>query len=892
MRQFANYYSPATLALVDQFTSSTDQATQQQALEAIVASQEADRARLLIALLHYSMWRHNTIALLRAIGGTSERRGVEFLIRFVRQQDDLPLAAEAVLALGSAGSHLAGEFLLSIVKDENHGLRREAIAGLAAMPHFPCDALLATIIKGADDNPNLQSAAIVALGRRCARSALPCILDKLHSKHESVANACLLAIGHLADANTIGEILQSANTHRNLLLSELALYVEDKVHLRAQDNIDDMVVSALTNTQRGWHTSFRIIKEYPPEKIWEVFELLRDDISPNNECLIRAATFCPERCAEDFAFLQRQQNRIDVSCAANLLRLCLDWLNENVFLQFRPEYACELLKCVRWPALLDLEPVLFTAADDTQKLNFADALIAQNFMTGNANEAHCEWLYKQYKIANSQPLAGRMMRGLAQLSYTKRNFSNDLRDALNSPDNSGAYYCLGLIPRAVSERVLIERLDTVIKREHQQEIANSLYRLSELGTLENPSVIARLQQPSPVTLDMDILKILVFNRVSGFDGFISKMLQTEDLAKQLLAVAAIATNASKDLCKQLFPFLHSASAQLRARALHSLCVKGNAKQHAELFSWFHQYAFNSETAHKILRCLTPKESESYLAVVRQLQAFIEIPAGPFVDDQLMQELISLCDTLQVHYCKAEDISNDQTPQDLHQQDEALTREIGGFAHYNESVRTILRNAELTWQHKELFDDNVDKSTMLVQYTKSADLLLQEHIGEKLFHQRNDSLLLAMQNRIMALGIEDKNIPPLTLLKLLAVEENFTTADFPSHKLATLTSAIMNGKIMQERYRQIDGLRAWAVILLVFGRTFSSCGTEYESILPNDAMSKADSKTINSVAARMNYLQELRNRAAHHGIIVDYRQMTKIRHDSIAMFNELNDIFQV
>ena len=91
---------------------------------------------------------------------------------------------------------------------------------------------------------------------------------------------------------------------------------------------------------------------------------------------------------------------------------------------------------------------------------------------------------------------------------------------------------------------------------------------------------------------------------------------------------------------------------------------------------------------------------------------------------------------------------------------------------------------------------------------------------------------------------------------------------------------------------MDGLRAWAVIFELISPTFSSCGTEYESILPNDARSKADSQTINSVAARMNYLQELRNRAAHHGIIVDYRQMTKIRRDSVAMFNELNDIFRV
>ena len=41
------------------------------------------------------------------------------------------------------------------------------------------------------------------------------------------------------------------------------------------------------------------------------------------------------------------------------------------------------------------------------------------------------------------------------------------------------------------------------------------------------------------------------------------------------------------------------------------------------------------------------------------------------------------------------------------------------------MKTVLRNAELTYKHTDLFDDRVDKSTMIVEYVKSIDILLQE-----------------------------------------------------------------------------------------------------------------------------------------------------------------------
>jgi hypothetical protein len=72
------------------------------------------------------------------------------------------------------------------------------------------------------------------------------------------------------------------------------------------------------------------------------------------------------------------------------------------------------------------------------------------------------------------------------------------------------------------------------------------------------------------------------------------------------------------------------------------------------------------------------------------------------------------------------------PSELERIDASLRRDLPLFEVYSETLKTVLRNAELPFSHPEIFRDSVDKSTAIIEFVKSIDLLLQERIGGPLF----------------------------------------------------------------------------------------------------------------------------------------------------------------
>jgi hypothetical protein len=90
--------------------------------------------------------------------------------------------------------------------------------------------------------------------------------------------------------------------------------------------------------------------------------------------------------------------------------------------------------------------------------------------------------------------------------------------------------------------------------------------------------------------------------------------------------------------------------------------------------------------------------------------------------------------------------------------------------------------------------------------------------------------------------------------------------------------------MKEQYKVIDGLRAWALLLLIFGRTFRSKGQLIEPIFP---IAKPQNELIARLARAMNDLQDLRNRAAHRGTILEMKNMYDMRSLCVGLLNDLD-----
>jgi hypothetical protein len=113
---------------------------------------------------------------------------------------------------------------------------------------------------------------------------------------------------------------------------------------------------------------------------------------------------------------------------------------------------------------------------------------------------------------------------------------------------------------------------------------------------------------------------------------------------------------------------------------------------------------------------------------------------------------------------------------------------------------------------------------------------------------------------------------------------FSRDSFPAHKLALICRSVMTGLVMKEQYRVVDGLRAWALLLLLFGRSFKYRGQILEPLFP---LAKSSSDGICRIARAMNELQEARNKAAHRGTMLDMSNMQETRDLCASLLNDLD-----
>ena len=101
----------------------------------------------------------------------------------------------------------------------------------------------------------------------------------------------------------------------------------------------------------------------------------------------------------------------------------------------------------------------------------------------------------------------------------------------------------------------------------------------------------------------------------------------------------------------------------------------------------------------------------------------------------------------------------------------------------------------------------------------------------------------MQSRVVSLNLEDRSISSKQRTIDLQCSNLFTPENFPNHKLSLLCNSIASGKIVHEQYKVLDGLRAWAIVILIFGRRFKYKGQNIFPIIP---LGQTSSKQINEI----------------------------------------------
>ena len=882
MTNLYHYYSEATLSNVQIINTSLNENERKSAIFSILDSHQKDKARLFIELFQYSTWRQTQGQLLKSIGATKELRGVEFLIRFIRYSKDLPLTTQATLGLGLSQTSLAGEFLLSLLAKNDNRLQLEALKGLAMMPQFHCDEQLTQIIESTECQDILKINAIIAAGRRGAKESTAAIINALTTENSALKQAALLAAGHLL--KSVDHIRTFNESSSDLLFDELKNYIADRIYQRKKLNVDDLIIASISEESSDWQSRFRLLREANTEELRQSLSILEETVNPKVSFLIRAASYTRQNSQEDAQFIVQNQDHIHDSEAAILARLCIRDIGSELLNQISPKNACELLMQVRVSNILDYANQYFLPKEDLDlSISFINTIVAQTYMNWKIKGDCVHFIKRQLSLNHDYAIESRLIRALAQLNCKDSDYLDKLASDLTVSDRENSTcYCLSLLPSHFSAPILLAHLEKSFYL--NLNIDSVIERLSILGKIQGLTELPEFNDGIKTRCALPLLRILSFNTISGFDQFLNDQLQFGNYTHKMLAMRAIELNGKDSHCELLFSFLTDDNSSLRTRALYSLCRRGNANHHLNVLTWFEKHAFDTETATLIFNKLQQNQNDDYTLVRQAIEKLVRQRSGPFIDDEILATALSLHDNIVIKTEHSE-FTELSKLKNQHEQDYLLRKEIKGYEHYSETIKIVLRNAELTWQNKDLFNHVVDKSTMLIQYSKSTDLLLQQRIGLPIFQNADDSFLSSLQTRIMELGLDTAESSQTKMVRFLNLEGFFTIKEFPAHKLKTLTEAILSGKIMVERFRSIDGLRAWSLILLLFARTFVINKKKYVPLIP---MNKSGEEKINTIVKLMNKFQDLRNSAAHHGVLVELHQLEGIRNDSILLLNELED----
>ncbi|OVE82542.1 hypothetical protein BVY03_00735 [bacterium K02(2017)] len=895
--------------LLNTIESTNDENERIQSIKKLASEKSADAARVLISVYHFTMWRSIKIELIRALGKIPHQRSLEFLILLAEDTSDLPLAKEAILALGHIDRPLAGEYLLSLISIAKHPLKKEVVIALADMFYFPCSKELAELIqdKEFENNASILEHLIIALGRQGHSQYWKIIetfiSEKIAQEQPNLFNSAILAAGMIGGRKAI-EKLESIDTSYLFFSHQLKIASIKSIHLRLAKTIEDAISDLLNSKNSNEQIkALRLLREFPKESAWEAYVLLAQEIDLNTECLVRIALSFPDRANHDLEFIIKNHQKIDNYNLAALCR-CHNRFNKrfiiDLFEKLPSQTSLDLSFLVKDEFIAEYlyHHLLQTNTSETSVIFTCNAMTQQVYMAAFSNQLTqkiSEFFLNALHKAKDQKIKGRIIRALGQIKDRQKTVINILSQLIKKEDSlkSSLYNTCILLDTLESTEILNKRLKTIIQDNNNAEEINLIIEnLAKATTLPSLDCLSRIPEDLIKTNLKSLLNILSRQSIAGLEKIVELGLKEKEFQTQILAISAARLNHNEKIRKSLFDFLNNKNHCLEGRALDSLCRGATINEHLQLMNLIDTKDSNRDYKIKFFQSLIPQKNTSYLKLIELIDQFLHGKNFDKEDLQIQSSCLRLRDNLSMnqdnldcsYQTQKETKKLDETIK--HNLDEDLALNIKTYNQFSETVKSVLRNGELTLKHPQLFDERVDKSTAVVEYVKSIDILLQERLGTKLFLKKSSDLLTDLQNRICFLGLDDFKRNSHHLAEELQCSNHMTPAQFPTPKITGLAQSIFTGKILYQQYRAIDGLRAWSVLFILFGRDFNYNDKNLKSIFN---FKSAQNAHICKIAAQMNDLQEARNQAAHRGTMLETAELEEIRKLSFDLLEKLGDL---
>jgi hypothetical protein len=374
---------------------------------------------------------------------------------------------------------------------------------------------------------------------------------------------------------------------------------------------------------------------------------------------------------------------------------------------------------------------------------------------------------------------------------------------------------------------------------------------------------------------------------------IATALKNENEAILLPAIVAAKALGAEDFADALASRLDAPSAAVSGRALDALLFLRGNRPKLLVFTHLEKNSADVGLCEKVIRDLKPPQDANAYFVTRLDALLCAHPTHPLRDGflQMRETLASGVARRKSHTATGAS----DAPSEM---DEALKKRIEGFDSLNDEVKSALRAAEAPFLQPDVFNSLVDKSISILEYAKALDLILEHELGRQLLFPKLESQLAQFQNIVHAVGLAEDSPQSDRVARNLGLERAFSPESFPLHKMATLCRGVLTGKILYEHWKVFDGLRAWAVVLLLFCRP-SAVQAALQSASPSAGSERSEGATkarqnalltlkgasdnaIIDFAKRLIELQEVRNPAAHRKTHLEFAAVEDVRREVFSM----------
>ncbi len=857
-----------------------------------------DGARLLIRTYRESEWRETRLEVIRELGRFQDSRSFQFLVEIIGKNQDLAEQELAILALGQRKNRASASFLRRFHGSAPEALKSSVAYAIGQAQVFSLGEVLLEDFDTAASKQNViwLKSIILALGELKEFRALPRIEGLLRGKLSEETDlklAVLFALGRLErDPDQFSEfeslffnetlthqVFQSAlsqvQIRSQFKLEDYLTKIFESPHphavlpleLRAFDEEEVKVGLSLFDLKSHWKRTLFAMRGLPKATQAEMLPMVYEASGD---------------AAQFFELLAESSEMMSLKGLSSKLKtLASESLkNAHIRIRFCRAFSEEI-------NFID-EATFFLGENkaDDAAIEFIN-LWSERALSLNLSEAKKELKSLTGFSFFSETVLARLYRAAAELEIEDKVLTDRLVDDFKKVTLRSS---LLLYAERFSLPSLLGAVLALGEEEMDGMAARILPYLESLADLKEfqiqlkpiEKVLAQFEKHFNLEFVTSVLRVIRKKPLPQFEKIAVSKINHGNTLVELNAVIALKSYPdSREASEALSQKLGSKSPVVRGRALDALCAHRTLLAKRAIIQHLKDHLNEEELVDKVYRSFDPEQKGGEEFV----KAIVEIlRANP--DHPQWEKLVSLRDRLGSSIARETATTQVSSPE-LEALDQRLLQAIPKFKGLDEATKLALRAAEQPFLQ---VGDNenlpIDKAPTVLEYCKALDLILEKHLGQKHLFPKLDRELHDFQTIWHRVGFGEDYPPADKVIGLLGLKGKIQAEHFPLHKAKMMCGTFFNGKILQDRFKIFDGLRAWAVIFLVFTRKIPLTTGPIGPILKFQGVT--DEKCL-FIAKRLMTLQDLRNPAAHRQTYTDLSSVKTMRNDSVELINTILEL---